>query len=125
MKSIKFDSVAEALEVINEAKCFIEMQQDNLLQKNEALLRKEVRNLIQGVGKIIPEDYYAETRIQSGIPGVKNIRFFTDYRNGTKEVICKITSPVGKLLPRSIEVDGVIYPIYIIESKHYKEICDY
>ncbi len=61
IKKVTF--VSEAKELINELYAFIEEKENLKISKNEILLRKEVSNLLDGVGEgFISEDYYAKDR---------------------------------------------------------------
>lgn len=88
---------------------------------NTGMLVEEVYNLLHGVGQgFVPGDYYASTRYYSQIPGVKNLRLDSD-----NTILVKISSPVGKLLPSEIDVEGRQYRICLMESSKFNEGIDY
>lgn len=121
----KINSVEEARELINELNAFIEEKENETRSKNEILLRKEICNLMDGVGEGFKEgDYYAPNRYYSSIPGVKNIRLSRGF-SIPDSVIVKVYSQNGYLLPDRIEVMGEIYRIEFIKSKNYSHKCDY
>lgn len=115
----KITIAKEMQEVIDLLERKIEESRKDLACTNEEILCLEVMNLINGIG-IKEEDDYAPKRIYSKIKGVKNIRF--DYEGN---VLVKITSPSGYLLPEYIKVFDVNYSIVFDVSKNYKEELDF
>jgi len=84
-------------------------------------LIEEVYNLLTGVGKNFVEgDIYADTRYYSEIPGIKNIRM--GFEN---ELIVKVDSPIGKLLPPTLKVQDHEFKLVIIYSTRYSDALDY
>ena len=84
-------------------------------------LIEEVYNLLTGVGKgFVEGDYYADTRYYSEIPGIKNIRL--GYEN---EIIVKVDSPIGKLLPPTLKMQDHEFKLVIIYSTKYSDALDY
>lgn len=84
-------------------------------------LIEEVYNLLTGVGKgLVEGDYYADTRYYSSLPGVKNIRM--GFEN---ELIVKVDSPIGKVLPATIKVQDNEFKLVIIYSTRYSDALDY
>jgi hypothetical protein len=91
---------------------------------NIKTLVEEVLNFQQGVGSGYTEgDYYANSRYYSSIPGVKN--FSTGVSGDVNYIYVKLVSPIGKLLPKNIEINGIEYTISFFYSKNYSEIIDY
>ena len=80
----------------------------------------EVLNLISGVGDgFVSGDYYAPDRYYSHIPGIKNIRICDN------QVVVKLLSPRGKLLPNKVITDDTVYTVKFIYSEYYDPIVDY
>lgn len=101
---------------LNSLRCAIEM---GIKTKNALLLIEECLNLIHCIN-IVEGDDYAPKRVQSKIPGVKNIRW-----NARNEFLVKVTSPVGYLLPEEIEITDEKYKIVFCESSNFSETLDY
>lgn len=121
----KINSVEEARELINELNAFIEEKENETRSKNEILLRKEICNLMDGVGEGFKEgDYYAPNRYYSSIPGVKNIRISYGF-SIPDSIHVKVLSPSGYLLPRRIEVRGNEYDVEIDKSSKFRSSFDY
>ncbi len=111
----------ELIEKKNKIEAQIWAIEKGITIKNEVILYEEISNLIDGVGEgFVPEDYYANSRYYSSIPGVKNIRFHTD-----TEILVKIVSPIGMFIPYTLNVRGVEYRISISFSSKYREGIDY
>lgn len=109
---------------INRLKAEITCREAGLENKNTPILMEEVRNLLQGVGEgFIAGNYYAPSRYYSRIEGVKNIRRASF--DGEPNILVKVTSPKGELLPKQIMVEGTTYKIVYIESRKYKGKIDY
>jgi len=84
-------------------------------------LIEEVYNLLTGVGSgFVEGDYYADTRYYSELPGIKNIRM--GFEN---ELIVKVDSPIGKLLPPTLKIQDNEYKLVIIYSTRYSDALDY
>lgn len=84
-------------------------------------LIEEVYNLLTGVGKgLVEGDCYADTRYYSELPGIKNIRMGYD-----NELIVKVDSPVGKLLPATLKVQDHEFKLIILYSTRYSDALDY
>lgn len=113
------NTVKELKKQINNLEAKIFEIENNIKNNNSIILYEEVCNLIDGID-ITEGDYYAPTRLYSKIPGVKNIRF-----NNEKEILVKVESPKGCLLPKNINVRGIEYEIFFIESKNYEESLNY
>lgn len=97
-----------------------------MTHKNSKTLVKEILNLEDGVGEsFIPGDHYAPDRYYSNIEGVKNLRNVTRFGDPDGTIVAKITSPVGKLLPTKIKIEGKEYRIEIIHSNNYSDAVDY
>ena len=80
----------------------------------------EVLNLINGVGdRFVSGDYYAPDRYYSQIPGIKNIRICDD------EIVVKLLSPRGKLIPNKVITNDAIYTVKFVYSDNYDPIVDY
>ena len=84
-------------------------------------LIEEVYNLLTGVGKgFVEGDYYADTRYYSTLPGVKNIRMGFD-----NEIIVKVDSPIGKVLPATLKMQDNEFKLIILHSSKYSDTLDY
>ena len=80
----------------------------------------EVLNLINGVGcGFVTGDYYAPDRYYSQIPGIKNIRIYDN------EIVVKVISPRGKLIPNKVITNDAVYTVKFIYSDDYDPIVDY
>ena len=120
MKKMK-NSVKELIEKRNEIEAQIWAIEKGITIENEVILHQEITNLIDGVGEgFVSGDYYADSRLYSDIPGVKNIRFHTD-----TEILVKVVSPIGMLVPHTLNVRGVEYRISLSFSSKYREGIDY
>lgn len=118
---IKGLSVNEMTALRNKLDAAIIAETTKRTEANADLLREEIMNLIDGVGRGYTEgDYYAPDRYYSDIEGVKNIRFY-----GDNTIIVKILSPVGDLMPEKIEVRGTTYDIVCTKSDKYASTVDY
>ena len=102
---------------LNGLKYAIEMGIQN---ENISILIEEILNLFHGIN-IVGADYYAPKRLYSKIKGVKNIRFDDDPR----EILVKITSPRGYLLPKKVVINGIEFKINFWESSTFSENIDY
>lgn len=91
-----------------------------LIKKRKPEFIQEVLMLMEGIG-IVEEDYYADERYYSTLPGIKNIRF-SRYPNKIK---VKVLSPIGYLIPEIINIRGEDYTIDFTESKRYRRSIDY
>lgn len=121
-------SVNELMEITNEATAEIRHRNNARMQNNIRILDAEIRNLLDGVGDgFISGDYYAKDRYYSSIRGVKNIRIYKSEELGEKEaeLLVKILSPKGKLLPKEITVRNIKYRIEFVPSKKYTMEIDY
>lgn len=92
---------------------------ERLEETNKEILCYEVQNLLDGVN-VINQDHYAPLRIYSKIQGVKNLRF-----SPSGDILVKVTSPAGCLLPEFIDVAGNRYEINFDESRKYEDKIDY
>ena len=118
---IKGMSVNEMTALRNKLDAAIIAETTKRTEANADLLREEIMNLIDGVGSGFTEgDYYAPDRYYSGIKGVKNIRF-----SDSSTILVKILSPVGELLPNTIEVRDKEYVVTFTESDKYSSTVDY
>jgi len=104
---------------INRLESLVWCIENDIRDINSRILYEEICNLIDGIG-VVSGDYYAETRLYSRIPGVKNIR-----RSYNNTIIVKLLSQRGHLLPDKINVRGEEYTIEFAYSKHYDECLDY
>ena len=113
--------VKELLEQRNQIESQIWGIEKEITDKNTVVLHNEISNLIDGVGKgYVEGDYYADTRYYSEINGVKNIRFGRE-----DEIVVKIISPSGWLIPDVINVKSIEFKLSIAYSSKYKEMIDY
>lgn len=97
----------------------MELQQD-LVHEHFRQFFIEVLNLINGVGcGFVTGDYYAPNRYYSQIPGIKNIRIYDN------EIVVKLLSPSGKLIPNKVITNGVAYTVKFVYSSNYDPIVDY
>lgn len=84
-------------------------------------LIEEVYNLLTGVGSgFVDGDFYADTRYYSELPGIKNLRMGFD-----NELIVKVNSPIGKLLPATLKVQDNEFKLVILYSTRYSDALDY
>ena len=91
---------------------------------NTRTIIEEILNLRDGVGNFFSADYYANDRLYSRVPGVKNLRWAWDEEK-QRTILVKITSPAGRLLPESVKVEGVEYKIEFIYSDKFDNNLDY
>lgn len=112
-------------EKINVLEAEIFAIENKTLAGNAKVLYQEISNLIDGVGDYVSADYYAEDRVYSAIPGVKNIRFQRNFRDDQLVVIAKVTSKVGYLLPNKIMVRGKERKIIFLQSSSFNSELDY
>lgn len=119
--------VAILKEMINSAEAEIISIKNGIVNNNETILRREIMNLLDGVGRgYVLGDYYAPDRYYSDISGVKNIRLIRRnqlYKADT--VFVKVLSPIGENLPSTIEVRGEVWDVIFIKSDRYKNEVDY
>ena len=120
VKMVEPKTVKELKEKRNALEAQIQCIEMSLKDKNAEILIKEILDLLDGVGDYISSDYYAPNRVYSRIDGLKNIRF-----SGDKEICAKITSPVGYLLPNSIEARGTMFDVVFYQSSKYDDALDY
>jgi predicted RNA-binding protein with PUA domain len=109
---------------LKEEKNLIEAQiaaiEKEITDKNYILFMEELLNLADGVGEgFVEGDYYAEKRYYSKIPGVKNIRYISDY------IRVKVTDDSGYLLPNKVTIRDKEYEIIFDESRNYVSGCSY
>lgn len=117
--------VAILKEIINSAEAEIIAIENGITDANTTILRREVMNLLDGVGRgYIEGDYYAPSRYYSDIIGVKNIRI-NSYHWKDDEVCVKLLSPIGRNIPTSITVRGKNYRVVTCNSDRYSEEVDY
>ena len=80
----------------------------------------EVLNLINGVGdRFVAGDDYAPDRYYSQIPGIKTIWICDN------QVVVKLLSPKGKLIPNKVIIDDFAYTVKFVYSDDYDPIVDY
>lgn len=119
--------VSILMSLINSAYAEIEAIRNNITDSNVTILKREIMNLLDGVGAgYVEGDYYSPSRYYSDIVGVKNIRITnpgTLYKN--YRVIVKVLSPIGENLPSSITVRGIEYTVIIDRSTRYTAEVDY
>ena len=97
----------------------MELHQD-FININSKQFFIEVLNLIDGVGDgFVSGDYYAPDRYYSQIPGIKNIRICDN------QVVVKLLSPKGKLIPNKVIIDDFAYTVKFIYSGDYDPQLDY
>lgn len=120
-------SVNELHVLINGARTQITDRQRIKITQNAVDLEWEILNLLDKVGNgYISRDYYAGERYYSMINGVKNLRINKpEEEKEYAEIIVKILSPRGKLLPKEIVVRGIRYKVVFIKSKNYDPTVDY
>ena len=95
--------------------------ENNIINSSAEILVEEILNLQQGCGEGYTNgDYYAPDRYYSKIHGVKNIRFGCE-----DQIIVKISSPIGGLLPDEIKISGKIYSLIITRSTNFSSEMDY
>lgn len=121
----KRDSIL--IEMINSATAELESIKSNITNSNVTILRREIMNLLDGVGRgYVEGDYYAPSRYYSDIVGVKNIRIKTpDTLYNYHRVVVKTLSPIGENLPETIIVRGVKYAVILWKSDRYTAEVDY
>lgn len=119
--------VSILMSIINSAKAEIEAIRNNITDSNVTILKREIMNLLDGVGRgYVEGDYYAPSRYYSDIIGVKNIRIKSpDVLYNYYRVIIKTISPIGENLPSSITVRGIEYTVIIDRSTRYTTEVDY
>lgn len=79
-------------------------------------------NFWQGVGEgYIEADWYAPERYTSQIEGIKNIRFGRD----RDEILVKVISPKGLLLPNKVVIGDEIINITFEKSDKYNWELNY
>ncbi len=116
------------MEIGNEAVAEVRHRKSKLIEANVRILDAEIRNLLDEVGDgYTGGDYYAKTRYYSTICGVKNFRIYEseDPTKEPSEILVKILSPKGKLLPKEITVRNIKYKITFVGSKNYDPTIDY
>lgn len=115
------------MSMINSAKAEIESIQQGIKNSNITILRREMMNLLDGVGVgYVEGDYYASSRYYSDIIGVKNIRIKNpDALYNYYRVIIKTLSPIGENLPDNVIVRGVKYIVVLDRSRRYSNEVDY
>lgn len=114
-------SVHELQLQINHLQSQIDAIEHQYVDEITPKLIEEVYNLLTGTGKgFVEGDYYADTRYYSEIPGVKNIRM--GFEN---ELIVKVDSPVGKLLPPTLKIQDNEFKLVILYSTRYSDALDY
>lgn len=119
--------VSILMSLINSAWAEIEAIRNNITDSNVTILKREIMNLLDGVGRgYVEGDYYAPSRYYSDIVGVKNIRIKSpDTLYNYYRVIIKTISPIGENLPSSITVRGIEYTVIIDRSTRYTVEVDY
>lgn len=119
--------VSILMALINSAQAEIEAIRNNITDNNVTILKREIMNLLDGVGiGYVEGDYYAPSRYYSDIVGVKNIRIKSpDILYNYYRVIIKTISPIGENLPSSITVRGIEYTVIIDRSTRYTAEVDY
>lgn len=106
---------------INRLKGQIASIEEAKVAENTATLVEEILNLKEGVGDGYREgDYYAPNRYYSSIPGVKNLRSY-----GGNNILVKVSTRKGYLLPSSVKIEGNEYTIVFAESDGYSDEVDY
>lgn len=115
------------MSLINSAQAEIEAIRNNITDSNVTILKREIMNLLDGVGAgYVEGDYYAPSRYYSDMIGVKNIRIKNpNTLYGYYRVIIKTISPIGENLPSSITVRGIEYTVIIDRSTRYTAEVDY
>lgn len=112
----------ELIDEINYLKGLVAAKENSIIHENYPILASEILNLRSGVGSgYVEGDWKAPSRYYSIIPGVKNIR----WGNSENEIEVKITSPRGNLIPEKLEVDGMVFTTYTVESKNFSSVLDY
>lgn len=115
------ETAKDLLEEINTAKAQLAVLKNQYASKNSGPLVKAILDLKEGLD-VEEADYYAPKRkYVKDIPGVKNIRYKYNLDKDVPTIIVKVTSPAGKLLPETVEVDGT----EVWESNSYTENLDY
>ena len=113
-------TVNELIQKRNEIEAAIMELQQDFITCNSRQFFIEVLNLINGVGReFVAGDYYAPDRYYSQIPGIKNIRICDD------EIVVKLLSPRGKLIPNKVITNDAIYTVKFVYSDNYDPIVDY
>ena len=113
-------TVNELIQKRNEIEATIMELHQNFISTNSRQFFIEVLNLINGVGcGFVAGDYYAPDRYYSQIPGIKNIRICDD------EIVVKVISPRGKLIPNKVIMNDVVYTVKFIYSDDYDPTMDY
>jgi hypothetical protein len=75
------------------------------VRENTKTLINEILDLESGVGRFTPGDYYAPDRLESRIPGVKNLRAYQ--REGYLLVRPKLVDNRGFLMPTELTIEGL------------------
>ncbi len=104
---------------INKLNAELYSLENEITCKNTKKLVEEIHNLLDGIG-IIEGDYFADTRLYSSIPGVKNIRYVYNNR-----IDVKITDDSGYLLPEKVTIEDKEYEINIYQSSKFEHTCSY
>ena len=113
-------TVNELIQKRNEIEATIMELHQNFISTNSRQFFIEVLNLINGVGcGFVAGDYYAPDRYYSQIPGIKNIRICDD------EIVVKVISPRGKLIPNKVIMNDAVYTVKFIYSDDYDPTMDY
>lgn len=122
---MKENEVAKLQEEINKLYGKIALIEESKRCANVAPFITEVRNLLTGVGEgYIEGDYYAPTRYYSQIPGVKNLRRYTN-SNDEWCIDVKVVSPAGYLLPNKVVIDDTMFNVVYTQSSNYSDRLDY
>ena len=114
------ETVKSLIQKRNEIEATIMELHQNFISTNSRQFFIEVLNLINGVGcGFVAGDYYAPDRYYSQIPGIKNIRICDD------EIVVKVISPRGKLIPNKVIMNDAVYTVKFIYSDDYDPTMDY
>ena len=114
------ETVKSLIQKRNEIEAKIMELHQDFINTNSRQFFIEVLNLISGVGdRFVAGDYYAPDRYYSQIPGIKNIRICDN------QVVVKLLSPKGKLIPNKVIMDDFAYTVKFIYSEDYNPIVDY
>lgn len=114
-------SVSDITEEINYLRGICSFLSNETKENNRSILVTEILNLWNGVGDgYVEGDYYASNRYYSKIPGVKNIR-----NCNKNQILVKVISPAGYLLPNSVTINGEEITLVFEESTKYDNTMDY